>query len=76
MKVDKHDPSIQIVVQKIKEEPLEDDHKHVHLTYRVQVKNTEIATSLIESWKHAHKFDDLGFGNGVYDEVQVKIRDV
>ena len=52
------------------------DNKHVHLIYRGQVKNTEVARSLIESWKDAHKFDDLAFGNSVYDEVQVKIKEV
>ena len=30
----------------------------------------------IESWKDADKFDDLAFGNSVYNEVQVKIREV
>ena len=77
LKIDKHDPSRQIHVQKVKEEPIDDDNNRVvHLIYRVQVKNTEVARSLIESWKDAHKFDDLAFGNAVYDEVQVKIREV
>jgi hypothetical protein len=76
LKIDKHDPSRQIIVQKVKEEPIENDNEHVHLIYRVQVKNTEVARSLIESWKDAHKFDDLAFGNSVYDQVQVKIKEV
>ena len=77
LKIDKHDPSRQIHVQKVIEEPIDDDKKHVvHLIYRVQVKNTEVARTLIESWKDAHKFDDLAFGNSVYDEIQVKIREV
>ena len=76
LKIDKHDPSRQICVQKVKEEPIENDKKHVHLIYRVQVKNTEVARSLMESSKESHKFDDLAFGNSVYDEVQVKIKEV
>ena len=77
LKIDKHDPSREIHVQRIKKEPIEDDNKPVaHLVYRVKVKNTEVARTLIESWKHSHKFDDLAFGNAVYDKVQVKIREV
>ena len=77
LKIDKHDPSREIHVQRIKKEPIEDDNKPVaHFVYRVKVKNTEVARTLIESWKHSHKFDDLAFGNAVYDKVQVKIREV
>ena len=40
------------------------------------VKNIEETKTIVDSWEDKFKFDDLAFGNAVYDKVQVKIREV
>ena len=73
MKVDEKDPARFIHVQRKKE--TKDDEGNL-LTYRILVRNVEMANKVIENWKQPHMFDDLAFGNAVYGVVRVRIREV
>ena len=76
-KIDVNDPSRYILVQKIKEEPFENENeKRTLLSYRVFVNNNVVSKTLIESWKLQRNFDDLAFRNAVYDKIQVRIHEV
>ena len=77
LKVDEHDPSRYILVQKLKEAHVEvNDEKRLKLIYRVLVNDDEVAKTLIESWKDPYKFDDLAFRRAVYDKIQIRIQEV
>ena len=74
----KDDPCRSISIFKIKPEPehcILDEKKNL-LVYRIHVKNSDIATSVIDDWHYPHNFDDLAFGNSIRDKQQVKIREV
>ena len=56
-KIDVNDPSRYILVQKIKEEPFENENeKRTLFSYRVFVKNNVVSKTLIESWKLQRNF--------------------
>ena len=48
----------------------------VQESYRIDVKDHEIPTDIIENWKVPYEFDDLAFKNAVYGVIKVKIKDV
>ena len=76
--VHKDDPCRSISIFKIKPEPehcILDEKKNL-LVYRIHVKNSDIATNVIDDWHYQHNFDDLAFGNSIRDKQQVKIREV
>ena len=77
LKIRNKDLSSFILLQKLKEEPLEKGgEKRIRIVYKVNVKDNEVAKALIESWNDMYKFDDLAFRNAVYDKVQVRIHKV
>ena len=77
LEIDVHDLSRFILIQKLKEEPFEnDDEQRLNFVYRLIVKNNDVAKNLIESWRDKYKFDDLAFRHAVYDKIQVRIQGV
>ena len=78
LKVEKDDPSRDIVVQKVQEnkatEMLELERKL--LIYRVSINDNRTSKAVIESWKESHMFDDLAFRGAVRDKINLRIRDV
>ena len=74
MKIGALDPSRHIRIQKIKEEPFDIDKKRKNWVYKVNFKENKAAKTLVESWKHQNKFDDLAFRHACYDKVQIRIK--
>ena len=72
LKIAKIHSSRFLLVQKVKEEPVEkDDENRINFVDRVIAKNDDVAKNLIESWKDQFKTDDLAFRHVVYDKIQV-----
>ena len=77
LKIDEHDRSRYILIQKLREEPCDiNDEKRVKSIYRVLVNDNEVSKSIVESWKDPYKFDDLAFRSAVYDKIQIRIQEV
>ena len=77
LKIDEHDRSRYILVQKLREEPCDiNDEKRVKLIYRVLVNDNEVSKSIVESWKDPYQFDDLAFRSAVYDKIHIRIQGV
>ena len=73
LKIDEHDRSRYILIQKLREEPCDiNDEKRVKSIYRVLVNDNEVSKSIVESWKDPYKFDDLAFRSAVYDKIQIQ----
>ena len=48
----------------------------VQNVYRLNVKDDEKVTEIIERWKKPYEFDDLAFKNAKHGKVGIKIKDV
>ena len=72
------DPSRFVLVHKLRHESHDDDNKQIldRITYRLIVKNKEVALDVIDDWNNPGTFDDLAFRNAKLDKLYVKIREV
>ena len=44
--------------------------------FKIVVKDSEVATKIIEEWNELYNFDDLAFTRAVYDQVKIVVRGV
>ena len=67
-----------ILMQNLKQEAYQTEisGNMIGYTYKIIVKNKDVALDVIKSWKEQNNFDDLAFRNSKIDKKQVKIRDV
>ena len=66
LKIEKIDKCRYFRVNKLEDEPKDENVEKKTWKCRVSVKNCEVAKDILESWKNRYKFDDLAFRNAVY----------
>ena len=70
-KVEKTDPVRHLIIKEANKNLSE-----VQKSYRIAVKENELAVQIIEGLKEPYEFDDLAFKNAVYGEIKINIKDV